>query len=62
LNLLPHQPEAYRAHQPWLQNSSPEAVRRAMIEVRRWNEQKLAEFNRRLQIAQKELSPNKNAF
>jgi len=36
---------------------SPVAVRRAMLEVRRWNEGKLADFNRRLEAAQKELSP-----
>jgi hypothetical protein len=57
LDLLPGQPEAYQAHQPWLENSSPEAVRRAMLEVRRWNEGKLADFNRRLDAAQKELAP-----
>jgi hypothetical protein len=28
----------YRAHEPWLKESSPEAVRRAMLEVRRWQE------------------------
>jgi hypothetical protein len=42
--------------------SDPEAVRRAVLEVRRWREEKLSDFNRRLQIAQKELSPNQNAF
>ena len=55
--LLPRQHEAYRTHQPWVANSSPEAVRRAMLEVRRWNEGKLADFNRRLEVAQKELDP-----
>lgn len=57
LDLLPGQPEPYRAHQPWVENSSPEAVRRAMLEVRRWNEGKLADFNQRLEAAQKELGP-----
>ncbi|MDI3469867.1 MAG: hypothetical protein OJF62_001930 [Pseudolabrys sp.] len=57
LGLLPGQPEPYRAHQPWVETSSPEAVRRAMLEVRRWNEGKLADFNRRLGAAQKELAP-----
>ena len=36
---------------------SPEAVRRAMIELRRWGEGTLSQFNRRLAIAQKELRP-----
>lgn len=58
LKLLPSQSETYRSHQPWLETSSPEAVRRAMLEVRRQHEGKLAEFNRRLENAQKELSPN----
>jgi hypothetical protein len=58
LKLLPNQPEAYRSHQPWMQSSSPEAVRRALLEVRRRNERGLADFNRRLKIAQTELSPN----
>jgi hypothetical protein len=58
LTLLPSQAEPYRSYTPWLQISSPEAVRRAMLEVRRWNEGTLAEFNRRLEIAQRELSPN----
>jgi hypothetical protein len=55
--LLPGQPAAYRAHEPWVQDSSPEAVRRAMLEVRRWKEGKLTDFNRRLAMAQKELGP-----
>jgi hypothetical protein len=58
LALLPRQPEVYRVHQAWADISSPEAVRRAMLEVRRWNEGRLADFNRRLEAAQKELSPN----
>lgn len=57
LGLLPGQPAAYRTHEPWVENSSPEAVRRAMLEVRRWNEGTLADFNRRLSAAQQELSP-----
>jgi hypothetical protein len=56
LNLLPSQPEVYRSYQAWVQSSSPEAVRRAMLEVRRWNEGRLADFNRRLEIAQRGLS------
>lgn len=59
--LLPRQPEEYRAHKPWIVNSSPEAVRRAMLEVRRWNEGKLVDFNRRLDMAQKELGPSRTS-
>jgi len=55
--LLPGQPAAYRAHEPWVRDSSPEAVRRAMLEVRRWKETKLTDFNRRLAMAQEELGP-----
>ncbi|MGO8917200.1 MAG: hypothetical protein ACLQJR_14940 [Stellaceae bacterium] len=58
LDLVPRQPEAYQVHQKWGRQSSPEAVRRAMLEVRRWNEGKLADFNRRLDAAQKELAPH----
>ena len=57
LGLLPGQPAAYRAHKPWVESSSPEAVRRAMLEIRRWNEGKLDDFNRRLAAAHQELSP-----
>ena len=41
----------------WVKDFSPEAVRRAMLEVRRWQEGKLDDFNRRLGKAQKELQP-----
>lgn len=57
LKMLPHQHAAYRSHETWVKDFSPEAVRRAMLEVRRWNEGKLADFNRRLEAAQKELAP-----
>jgi hypothetical protein len=57
LAMLPGQPPAYRAHESWIENSSPEAVRRAMLEVRRWNEGTLVHFSRRLELAQKGLSP-----
>lgn len=57
LDMLPSQPPAYRTHVPWLTTASPEAVRRAMLEVRRWNEGKLTDFNERLVEAQKALSP-----
>lgn len=59
--MLPAQPEPYRTHEPWVQNSSPEAVRRAMVEIRRWNEGRLADFNRRLETAQQELDPRASA-
>jgi hypothetical protein len=57
--MLPGQPEDYRAHLPWVTDFSPEAVRRAMLEVRRWNEGKVADFNSRLAQAQKELRPDR---
>ena len=56
--MLPGQPEAYRAHQPWLQHSTPEAVRRTMLEVRRWREGTLAQFQNRLEEAQKQWEPD----
>lgn len=55
--MLPGQPDAYRAHQNWVRDYSPEAVRRAMLEVRRWGENNLADFNRRLEDAMKQLEP-----
>lgn len=55
--MLPGQPDAYRTHLPWIENSIPEAVRRAMLEVRRWHEGKLVDFNRRLAEAQAGLQP-----
>jgi hypothetical protein len=55
--MLPRQPEPYRAHEMWIRESSPEAIRRAMIEMRRWKEGKLVDFNRRLALAQQELGP-----
>jgi len=58
-DMLPGQPEAYRTHESWVSDYSPEAVRRAMLEVRRWREGTLNDFNRRLATAQKELHPNR---
>jgi hypothetical protein len=55
--MLPGQPEAYRTHQNWVRDYSPEAIRRAMLEVRRWGERNLADFNRRLEDAMKQLEP-----
>jgi hypothetical protein len=57
--MLPGQPAAYRTHEPWIQDLSPEAVRRAMLEVRRWREGKVADFDRRLAAAQAELHPRR---
>jgi len=55
--MLPLQPDAYRTHESWVKEFSPEAVRRAMLEVRRWQEKLLADFSRRLEDAQTELDP-----
>jgi hypothetical protein len=59
--MLPGQPDAYRAHQNWVQDYSPEAVRRAMLEVRRWGEGELADFNRRLDDAKQQLQPEEKS-
>jgi hypothetical protein len=40
--MLPKQPAEYRTQQAWADNVSPEAVRRAMLEVRRWRVPALA--------------------
>ena len=53
--MLPKQPGPYRIHVTWLEND-PEAVRRAMIEVRRNKEGELEDFNRRLNLAEKDLA------
>jgi hypothetical protein len=55
--MLPKQPEAYRSHTKWV-TLSPEAVRRAMLEVRRQGEGKLVAFEERLRTAQASLVPN----
>ena len=55
--MLPGQPAAYQQHRPWIEDASPEAVRRATLEVRRWREGKLDDFNKRLADAQRGLSP-----
>lgn len=57
-SLLPLQPKAYRTHLPWIEGYSPEAVRRAMLEIRRWREGKLSMFHRRLDRAEEELKSN----
>lgn len=56
--MLPGQPDAYRTHLNWVQDYSPEAVRRAMLEVRRWGEGKLSDFNRRIDDARAQLEPD----
>ena len=56
--MLPGQPDAYRTHEQWVKAFSPEAVRLAMLEVRRWREGKLDDFNRRLGEAKKQLQPD----
>ena len=53
--MLPMQPDLYRTHEGWVKNSTPEAIRRAMLEVRRWNEGTVNEFNHRLVDAQAQL-------
>lgn len=53
--LLPDMRDAYRTHLPWVDNYSPEAVRRAMIEVRRFGESETRQFESRLEAAQKDL-------
>lgn len=53
--LLPHQPRAYRAQVPWLAEFTPEEVRYAMIAVRREARASLAEFERRLVAARREM-------
>ena len=60
--MLPKQSSAYRAHEPWVAGYSPESVRRAMLEVRRWHEGRLADFERRLEEAQKELHPERRGL
>ena len=59
--MLPGQPDAYRTHESWVKDFSPESVRRAMLEVRRWKEGKLSDFNRRLADAHKELHPERQS-
>jgi hypothetical protein len=56
--LLAKQPEEYRTHIPWIEHCSPEAVRRAMIEVRRWDEGTIAQFEGRLASAAEQLRPS----
>lgn len=54
--LLAKQPPPYHAHEPWAPHVAPEAVRRAMLEVRRKGELSLADFERRLHRAADEFT------
>lgn len=56
--LLRKQPHEYQVHRPWIEYCSPEAVRLAMIEVRRWNGSKLDVFESRLHDATGQLRPS----
>lgn len=55
--MVPLQSEAYQTHLVWVQNYSPEVVRLAMLEVRRWKEGKLTDFTGRLLEAKSQLHP-----
>lgn len=55
--LLAKQPAPYHAHEPWIDHCSPEAVRQAMIEVRRRGEGSLRQFTYRLKRANQRLKP-----
>lgn len=60
--LLAKQPGPYHAHEPWVEHFSPEAVRQAMIEVRRWQEGTLEQFTDRLGRAGEQLKPLKDSL
>lgn len=60
--LLAKQPAPYHAHEPWIEHFSPEAVRQAMIEVRRWREGSLEQFTDRLERAGEQLQPAKDSL
>jgi predicted Zn-dependent protease with MMP-like domain len=49
--LMHKQPPAYRAHLPWVEEANPEAIRQAMLEVRRNSETTIAQFDERLKVA-----------
>ena len=53
--LLPHQPEVYSAHLPWLEHFTPEEVRDAMLSARRGGDGTMANFAGALQNARKRL-------
>ena len=60
--LLAKQSAPYHAHKPWTDQFSPEAVRQAMIEVRRWREGSLEQFTDRLERASQQLMPLKDSL
>lgn len=60
--LLAKQPGPYHAHEPWVEHFSPEAVRQAMLEVRRWREGTLDQFTDRLARAGEQLKPLKDSL
>lgn len=60
--LLAKQPAPYHAHEPWVDQFSPEAVRQAMLEVRRWREGTLEQFSNRLARAGEQLKPHKDSL
>jgi hypothetical protein len=49
--LVRRQPPAYRTHEPWVSDCSPEIVRSAMLETRRFGVGRLSDFNARLRKA-----------
>lgn len=53
--MLPRQPVDYQGHKLWANDSSSEAVRRAMLEVRRAPQCELADFIRRVNDANRAL-------
>jgi len=57
--LLAKQPDLYHAHEPWVEHFTAEAVRRAMIEARRWREGTLKEYEGRLAHAAEQLRPGR---
>lgn len=55
--MLPKQSKPYNVHKQWIEDDfRPEEVRRAMLEIRRWNEGTIVDFQRRLKAAKKDLN------
>lgn len=55
--MLPKQSEPYSVHEQWIKDDfKPEEVRRAMLEIRRWNEGTIVEFEQRLKAAKNDLN------
>jgi hypothetical protein len=46
--LLEKQPSAYNTHEPWVKNTTPEAVRNTMILLRKYNPINFGEFSEQL--------------